>query len=576
MDGMKHSAIGVEAPARSGGAALRVLALALSAAAVCAAAATIRVIPFGRAFWDFLFILDGAYRIGVGQVPHLDFMMPIGSLTLYLAYGAERLFPGGQPFVGMHALMWLLLLPPLAALAPRFGSGLRFCAAAALLALMVLVPFTVDRTNLSEISYFASYNRFTVGLFFLVGLWYVLPKSRGDAPVLGYLVGLLLLLKVTAAAAAVGVLVAACVLRRAHWRQVGLGLAGLAVACVAVDAATGFFSAYGRDILFMVRVNRGQGAYALGYAAYRNWAPLAAGAGIAVLALRDLWRHDTPAPMLATIWHSLQAQAFAVDMLVLLGAAWAVESQNTGGVGLVAAAALLFHPDIARQGRQRLIATTLFGAALLLPILDVAVFRTITITQRERTGSTDHGFSAMAPGIRVPAPTLAGAELIRRLSHDWLPMISDVQSRRWSVDNDPSSNAPAASVAWAEDVVEAAQAFRAQGLEQTARRYAVLAFTDPFSRLLGLTPVPGVMLALQVNRTIPAFDPAGASRYLAGADGAFLSTCVLSAGGEPTIRTIFQPVLDTEFEPHILNACWTFYNRRPAAAPSEAELPASP
>ena len=117
--------------------------------------------------------------------------------------------------------------------------------------------------------------------------------------------------------------------------------------------------------------------------------------------------------------------------------------------------------------------------------------------------------------------------------------------------------------------MEAAQAFRVQGLEKTAQHYAVLAFTDPFSRLLGLQPVQGVMLALQVGRTIPAFDQAAASRYLAGADGAFLSTCVLSAGGEPTIRTIFQPVLDAEFEPHKLNACWTFYNRRPVAAPSQ-------
>lgn len=566
MDGMEHAAIGVRTPARSGGAVLRVLALAASAVLVCAAAAAIRVVPFGRAFWDLLFILDGAYRIGVGQVPHLDFIMPIGSLTLYLAYGAERLFPGGQPFVGMHALMWLLVLPPLAVLAPRFETGARFCAATLLLALMVLVPFTVDRTSLSEISYFASYNRFTVGLFFLLGLWFVLPKGRWDAPMLGYLVGVLLLLKVTAATAAVGVLVSACVLGRAPWRPVGLGLAGLAVACAVVDAATGFFSAYGRDILFMVGVNRGQGAYALGFTAYRNWAPLAVGAGIAVLALRNLWRRRiAPAAARATVWQSLQSEAFAVDLLILLGAAWAVESQNTGGIGLVAAAAVLFHPDITRQGRQRLIGTTLFGAALLLPILDVAVFRTIAITQRERAGSIDHGFSAMAPGVRVPTPTLAGAELIRRLSHEWLPMISDVQRRRWSVDNDPSSNAPAATVAWAEDVVDAAQAFRAQGLEKTAQHYAVLAFTDPFSRLLGLQPVRGVMLALQVGRTIPAFDQTAASRYLAGADGAFLSTCVLSAGGEPTIRMVFQPVLDAEFEPHKLNACWTFYNRRPAA-----------
>ena len=565
MDGMEHAALGMRMPARSGSTAWRLLALAVSAVLVCAAAAALRVIPFGRAVWDFLFILDGAYRIGVGQVPHLDFMMPIGSLTLYLAYGAERLFPGGQPFVGMHALMWLLVLPPLAMLAPRFETGARFCAAAALLALMVLIPFTVDRTSLSEISYFASYNRFTVGLFFLLGLWYVLPKSRWDAPMLGYLVGLLLLLKVTAAVAAVGLLAAACVLGRARWRPVVLGLAGLAVVCAVVDAATGFFSAYGRDILFMVGINRGQGVYALGFTAYRNWAPLAVGAGIAVLALRELWRRRASTQARATLWQSLQSQAFTVDLAILLGAAWAVESQNTGGIGLVAAAAVLFHSDIARQGRHRLIGTTLFGAALLLPILDVAVFRTITITQRERAGSTDHGFSAMAPGIRVPAPTLAGAELIRRLSHEWLPVISDVQRRRWNVDNDPSSNAPAASVAWAEDVVDAAQAFHAQGLEKSAQHYAVLAFTDPFSRLLGLTPVRGVMLALQVGRTIPVLDQAAASRYLGGTDGAFLSTCVLSAGGEPTIRMVFQPVLDAEFEPHKLNACWTFYNRRPAA-----------
>lgn len=562
MDGMEAFAIGKMTPARTGGAPWRLLALAVSAVLVCAAAAIIRVIPFGRAFWDFLFILDGAYRIGVGQTPHLDFAMPIGSLTLYLTYGAERLFPGGQPFVGMHALMWLLVLPPLAVLTPRFETGARFCAAAGLLALMVLVPFTVDRTSLSEISYFASYNRFTVGLFFLLGLWFVLPKGRWDAPMLGYLLGLLLLLKVTAAVAAVGLLVTACVLGRARWRPVVLGLAGLATLCAVIDAATGFFSAYGRDILFMVGVNRGRGVYALGYTAYRNWAPLAVGAGIAVLALRELWRRRAPAPVRATFWQALQSQAFAVDLAILLGAAWAVESQNTGGIGLVAAAAVLFHPDIVRQSRQRLIGTTLFGAVLLLPILDVAVFRTVTIVEREHIGSTDHGFSAMAPGIRVPAPTLAGAELIRRLSHEWLPMISDVQRRRWNVDNDPSSNAPAASVAWAEDVVDAAQAFRAQGLERTAQHYAVLAFTDPFSRLLGLTPVRGVMLALQVGRTIPVLDQAGASRYLAGADGAFLSTCVLSASGEPTIRAIFQPVLDAEFEPHKLNACWTFYNRR--------------
>ncbi len=566
MDTMRHASVSVRTPGLAGRLNLRVLALLLSAVVVCTAAATIKVIPFGRAFWDFLFIRDGAYRIRLGQVPHLDFMVPIGSLTLYLTYLAERLFPAGQPFVGLHALMWLLLLLPLALLASRFETGARFYSAAALLALMVLVPFTVDKTNLSEISYFASYNRFVVGILFLIGLWYVLPKSRWDAPLLGYLVGLLLFLKITAAGVAIGIIIAACILRRARWRQASLGLAGLAIICALIEAASGVLSGYWRDVLTMVRINQGQGLYALGFAAFRNWAPLTVGAGIVVLALQSVrQKRATQAQTPGSIWSWLQAQAFTMDMIVLLGAALAAESQNTGGIGIVAAFAILFHPGIKQQSPRRLIGTTLLGAVLLLPILDVAVSRTLTIVQRERVGSYDHGFSALAPGIRVPASTFAGAELIRRLSHEWLGLISEVQSKRFSIDNDPSSNAPAAAVAWAEDVVEAAQIFHAQGFEKTAQRYAVLAFTDPFSRLLGLTPVRGVMLAVQVNRTIPVFTPPEASRYLAGADGVFISTCVLSAGGEPTIRTIFQPILDAEFERHPLNACWDFHNRRLAS-----------
>lgn len=560
---MDHISVGVPARSLTGSRNLRFLSLLVSAVAVCLAAATIKVIPFGRAFWDFLFILDGAYRIGLGQVPHLDFMMPIGSLTLYAAYAAERLFPAGQPFIGLHALMWLLMLPPLAVLTPRFETGTRFYAAMALLALMVLVPFTVDKTNLSEISYFASYNRFVVGILFLLGLWYVLPKSRWDAPLLGYLIGLLLFLKITAAGVAIGILIAACVLRRAKWRPAAVALVGLAVVCAVIEVATGILSAYWRDVLTMVRINQGQGLYALAFAAFRNWAPLTVGAGIVIL---TLWQGRVARPQTSgSLWGWLQAQAFTMDMVVLLGAALAAESQNTGGIGVIAASAVLFHPDIKRQSPRRLIGTTLLGAALLLPILDIAVSRTLTIIQRERVGSSDHGFSALAPGVRVPAPTLAGAELIRRLSHEWLGQISEVQSKRFSIDNDPSSSAPAAAVAWSEDVVDAARIFRAQGLEATARRYTTLAFTDQFSRLLGLTPARGVMLAVQVSRTIPVFDRPGASRYLAQADGAFLSTCVLSAGGEPTIRTIFQPVLDAEFERHPLNACWEFYHRRIAS-----------
>ncbi len=540
----------------------RYLILLLSAVGVCAGAVAITVIPYGRSFWDFLFILDGAYRIGLGQVPHVDFASPIGSLTLYLTYLAERLVPGGQPFVGLHALMWLLLLPALTMLAGRFRNGLHFGAAVALSAIVVLLPYTLDRTTLSEISYFAIYNRFATGVLFLLGLWYVLPKRRWDGLLLAYLLALLFFLKVTSAAVAVGLLIAAVLLRRATLRPVALGIAGFAAFCGAVDVGSGLVSGYLRDILFMGTVNQGGMAHHVAYALYANWVPLAVGAGVfglavwSALPLRHAWprwRHATA--------RFLSIEAFALDAVILLGVALAAESQNTGGVGLVAASALFFHPDVQGQRSWRLVGTTLLAATLVFPLLETDVFRTITGFNRDRIGSSDHPFSALVPGVRVSTATLEGAKLLRRVSQEWLDLEYEVQANHFFIDTDPASTSPAAQAAWSEDVVDAAQVFRAKGLAATAHRYATVAFTNPFPRLLGLTPAQGTPLVLELGRTIPVFGPEEGARYLGDADGVFVTRCVLSNGGV-TLRTVFQPVLDAQFEPVPLNPCWDFYHRK--------------
>ena len=67
-----------------GGAVWRLVLLAASAVAVVATTLALPVIPYGRAVWDFLFVLDGAYRIGLGQLPHIDFSSPVGALTLFM------------------------------------------------------------------------------------------------------------------------------------------------------------------------------------------------------------------------------------------------------------------------------------------------------------------------------------------------------------------------------------------------------------------------------------------------------------------------------------------------------------
>lgn len=116
----------------------RIIAIAASTIVIVALAALIHVVPYGRAVWDFVFVLDGAYRIGLGQIPHVDFASPIGALTLYLTYLAERLFPDGQPFIGLHALAWLMVALPFAVIARRIHSSWGFAGSFAILALVVL------------------------------------------------------------------------------------------------------------------------------------------------------------------------------------------------------------------------------------------------------------------------------------------------------------------------------------------------------------------------------------------------------------------------------------------------------
>ena len=532
--------------------------IAASAVVALIAAFAVTTIPYGRAIWDFVFVLDGAYRISLGQVPHVDFASPIGALTPYLTLAAETLFPGGNAFVGLHVLMWLLLLPAMAALAPRFNSNVSFLAGFGLLALMVLLPMTLDSTHLSEISYFASYNRFASGLLFLTGLWLVLPKSRHDWLLLAYVLLLLFFLKITAAAVAVGILVAAVVLGRSSARCAIAAVASFAFALMAVQATNGIVSAYLGDIVTMSALNKGGAIYALFFAGFRNWLGLVMTAGLAISAIAAAAKQAdrTRLRPIATVRTLLNQQAFAVDAVLLVAAALFAESQNTGGLGLIAAAALFFHP--AAWGPHRTF-TALLMAAICFPVLDIAVKRPLTALTRERQAAPEQALAELMPGTRVPLSTYEGSRLFARIAQEWLPLARQVEAARFFLTPDPTSNAPAVQLAWATGAVEAARAFDERGYRNRATHYTTLAFADPFARLLHLTPATGTALVMDIDRTIPAFSPTEARTYLGSANGVFVSTCDLTDTG---IRKAFEPVLRNDFEQLPLTNCWDFYVRK--------------
>jgi len=537
---------------------VRLAILGLGAIALLIAMKVIVTVPFGRAAWDFVFILDGAYRISAGLTPHIDFSSPIGSLALYVVAFMRWAAPDVHPFVGMHAAMWLLMAPALAVLAPRFGSSAGFLAAAALASFIALLPMTLDATYLSEISYFASYNRFASAFLFIGGLWLVLPKRRHDWLLLAYILLVLFFLKITAAFVFLLIVIAAIILGRCDWRQGVLSTAALCVGLVAVQIVTGLTLGYLADIAMMSSVNRGTAVYSLFFTGFRNWIPLAVTAAFAVATLH-VFQRDRRAILTRPVHATgllLREERVVVDTVLLVGAAWAAESQNTGGLGLVAALAILFHPDAWQRHRLPM---ALLMAALLFPVADIAVKRSVLALSREKVAAPDQRLDAVLPGTRVPLPTYEGSKFFDRISHEWLPLVREVQEARFFLTPDPTSNAVAAQLAWFNGVADAARAFEANGYRARATRYATIAFADPFARLLHVTPARGTVLVMDADRTIPHFSLDQTRSYLADADGVFLERCEMA---NDKLEALFLPILQAEFESLPLTECWNFFVRR--------------
>src|SRR5690606_971687 len=126
-------------------------------------------------------------------------------------------------------------------------------------------------------------------------------------------------------------------------------------------------SAYIADVGFMASVNSGGAVYALSFAAFRNATVLAAAAGLAVLVAAELVREASLLNRRPDVADLADRADFGIAVVLLVGAALLAESQNTGGLGLLAAAAVLFHPRVWEGGAARLIATGLLAGVLLLP-----------------------------------------------------------------------------------------------------------------------------------------------------------------------------------------------------------------
>lgn len=204
--------------------------------------------------YDIFVPLDGAWRMINGQWPHLDFYTPIGDLYYALLGLAGWLFGPGAKVV-----LWAnVLLAPVAVLAAVQATRHRLPESIRALLIVVIGLLCLSPRSLNEISnisFLASYNRHSWTLILPLMLAALLPKKegrdagwQGDAMLMTALIVMLFYLKVTFAAAGLGVLAASALLVRGNRRAAVWAIAGSVAVLGTITFAGPLNAAYFADL----------------------------------------------------------------------------------------------------------------------------------------------------------------------------------------------------------------------------------------------------------------------------------------------------------------------------------------
>lgn len=207
---------------------------------------------------DVLHLLAILFRMELGQIPHVDFMTPIGAFAFlpihgFIArgFGVDQAIHLGQTAVG------LVLLPMIWWTCWTRFSGVWayvFGLACIFFCLALVHGQTIDAVSISM-----HYNRWAWALAYIaVALAVLSPRGSAfptlDGAIIGLCVAGLLMIKVTYVVGLAPVILAGLLLRHNRTALIAAVLAGLGVAlAVTLWGGFGFWSAYLGDLLTVTR-----------------------------------------------------------------------------------------------------------------------------------------------------------------------------------------------------------------------------------------------------------------------------------------------------------------------------------
>ena len=541
--------------------------LTLAAAAVALIVAPLAFgerVPLTTWARDYALPLDTSLRWAAGQVPHLDYAIPVGA-AYWLAQGLAVELTGLDAISPVVAnLIVAAVLAPLAwlLLAPRLTGGLVGLVLLATTAMIVSPRALGDPISL--VSFLGAYNKYGLAILavLLAAMFVARPAAptraqwTRDAAVIAALMVWLVYLKVTFAAIALAGGVVALHYAPGNRRAVVAGIAGAAALVLAIGAATGINGPYLDDLA------RAAGA-AEALRAKKLFEDLA-GAPVTLLAfalaLVFTWR-------LAAAARPAKVSETVVALGLFAAGVLAMNQVHDHALPLAfAALVVLAHRAQGLGARAHLPATiaaaALVGIATVNDLGSAARYHVLqdsplAVDYCEAADAPACGLAHFFPGdaagklSALPAPRLGGGA----------PLPETGIARAGASELDRACNSVAICVYWQSH----AQLFTLLNaiLEPDDRPYQ-LGFTSLLAYYWQLTPPRGVPAWIDLARTFAKGTPPDAEALFADVTvlvvsrNNFTSDRVSGPAGlyDADIARLFDELVETDF--------WAIWRRRPS------------
>jgi hypothetical protein len=506
------------------------LALALAAALAAALLATPLRLPLGPNYWDLYTYVDTAYRMSWGQVPHVDFFVPVGTLGYALYVAVMRVFPEAHTLLAVHFAVLIVAMPLMALVAWEAGKRSRIEAIALTLPFILfgLIPINGQELYPSPgFDGYGNYNRHAALMLYVLTAAVLYVETRWKAAAISVvLLGLLFMTKVTGLLVGLGIVIHAAVAGKLSWRGAAIGAALVAAALAAVQIRYGLVTAYVEDIVQIVGVNTGFLLPRVMTVLSTKFDVVAA-AGL--LALVVLWRSRSSileALRDRSISRLADQDAVWIASLLLAGAVY--ETQNTGShefIMLWPILLRLFHRIGLPYGRGEALMLLLIAATALptpIAILHKTMRAAISAAKYEPVKAPligPIGRVSAKPEIMLQSRAMLAHYAAARTSYELLAKRNVLPSYILFSEID-------FQVSWLVSVEEAARALLAyeQASGKRFNRIAAMDFVDPFPVMLAREPLKDMSIGNDPDRTLMKLHER-AIREIASADAILLPKC---------------------------------------------------